>query len=195
MMNLPTDRMPEAEVALRLAFYLVGRPGSSGHADVAIDGASVRIHRSEVFPIHGFMQEHGWSLVSQHGKNDWHGAYRKQSSGIHIHSRSGIGDVVTTIGTTRVRAECKKGPLVKKPGNPEYRLLRETIGQLMTIEEVATNDRLVVAVPNTANFAKLCTSWQQRPLVKLAGIKFALVSRSGAVDGFAISGPSSTSPL
>jgi hypothetical protein len=40
--RLPQDRMPEAEVSLRLAFYLLKLPGSQGEAKVAIDGAKSR---------------------------------------------------------------------------------------------------------------------------------------------------------
>lgn len=43
MISFPTDRMPEAEVALRLVFYLLERREAVGHAEVAIDGASAKV--------------------------------------------------------------------------------------------------------------------------------------------------------
>lgn len=41
--HLPKDRMPEAEVILRLAFNLLHRSGSHGSAEVSIDGAMVAL--------------------------------------------------------------------------------------------------------------------------------------------------------
>ena len=49
--SLPKNRMPEAEVSLRLAFYLLDLPGSDGVARVGIDGAQVRVGRRRVVPI------------------------------------------------------------------------------------------------------------------------------------------------
>ena len=43
VMNLPDDRMSEAEVSLRLAFQLLTYPLSHGRAVVAIDGAQVSV--------------------------------------------------------------------------------------------------------------------------------------------------------
>ena len=42
--SLPLDRMPEAEVSLRLAFYLLDLSGNPGAAKVAIDGAQIKVH-------------------------------------------------------------------------------------------------------------------------------------------------------
>jgi hypothetical protein len=183
MVTLPLDRMPEAEVALRLAFYLLGQPTSAGHADVAVDGASVLVSQAEIFPISKFMIEGQWRLTAQSGKNAWHGLYSRGAQTLRLHSQSGIGDVVASVGSIRFRAECKKGPLVKKDGSPEYRLMRETIGQLMTVEEVAEGDRLVVAVPLTDRFRRLALQWAVRPLIAKAKINFALVGRDGKVEG------------
>src|SRR5690348_14328415 len=59
----PEDRMPEAEVALRLAEYLSEQPRFGGHVEVAIDGASVRVHDADVFDIVGYLQSNGWVAV------------------------------------------------------------------------------------------------------------------------------------
>ena len=66
---LPSCRMPEAEVSLRLAFYLLGLPGSGLSATVGIDGAHIQVHGKEVFPISSFLAAHGWSQETQRGKN------------------------------------------------------------------------------------------------------------------------------
>lgn len=55
--HLPEDRMPEAEVSLRLAFYLLALPDCHGTAEVAIDGAQIRVHGEQVFPIAAFLRE------------------------------------------------------------------------------------------------------------------------------------------
>ena len=59
--------MPEAEVSLRLAFHLLGLPGSEGVARVAIDGAQVKVGRDRIFPIAAFLAETGWTQVRQRG--------------------------------------------------------------------------------------------------------------------------------
>ena len=49
--SLPKHRVSQAEVSLRLAFYLLDLPGSDGVARVGIDGAQVRVGRRLVAPI------------------------------------------------------------------------------------------------------------------------------------------------
>jgi hypothetical protein len=62
-------------------------------------------------------------------------------------------------------------------------LLREALGQLLTIEEVTDTDVLVVAVPGTVAFRARAEAWQHRPLLKRAKIRFVLVGRDGTVEG------------
>jgi hypothetical protein len=181
---LPQDRMPEAEVSLRLAFYLLGQPGSDGMAQVAIDGAQVKLGSKVIFPIDEFLTHHGWPQTAQDGKNKWQGTYEKSGKLLIVHARSGEGDVVANVDGKRIRVECKKGPLVKKPGSPEYPILREALGQVLTMENVRPNDVLAVAVPNTNANAKLAGKWRDRPLVKRSKIRIVLVGRDGRVEGF-----------
>ncbi|MFI5301282.1 MAG: hypothetical protein ACHREM_24625 [Polyangiales bacterium] len=180
---LPDDRMAEAEVALRLAFHLVGHAQSSGRCRVAIDGAQATVHGAEVFPVSAFLATHGWMQSGQSGKNAWQGHYARGSLQLDVRAQSGLGDVVCVVNGRTVRAECKKGPLVLKKGSPEYPLVREALGQLLTIEEVSEGDLLVVAVPMTDRFRALSTRWTTRPLVKRSGIAIVLVGRTGAVEG------------
>ena len=74
---LPEDRMPEAEVSLLLAFYLLEHPDSSGLAEVTIDGAQVMVGENRIFPIADFLSGRGWTQVEQRGRNDWQGSYEK----------------------------------------------------------------------------------------------------------------------
>lgn len=176
--------MPEAEVALRLAEHLSEQPGFSGHLEVAIDGAQVRVANSDVFNIVGYLARQGWIVdrPSTSSRNAWATFYRRGPAALEIHSRSGSGDVVTTINGRRVIAECKKGPLVKRPGSPEYPLLTAALGQALLFN-AGPDDIVVAAVPDTPAFRRIADAWRQRPGVVRSGIRIALVSRTGAVSG------------
>ena len=180
---LSDDKMSEAEVSLRLAFHLLAYPASTNECVVAIDGAQVQVQGNEVFPLSDFMASSGWRMIEQVGKNEWQGRYENNGKSLIVIAQSGKGDVVASIGSRRVRAESKKGPLIRKKGSPEYPLVREAIGQLMTIEEVETNDVLVVAVPQSEAFRNLVARWRNRPLVEATDIHLALVGRDGSVEG------------
>lgn len=181
--NVPDDRMPEAEVALLLAFHLLDRPDSHGEVDVAIDGAQVRIAKDVIFPIAEFLDAHGWKQTEQAGKNPWQGSFQRGGQVLRVHSRSGVGDVVARIGEKRIRAECKKGNLIKRASNPEYGILREALGQILTVEEIHRNDIMVVAAPLAEGFMKLAAQWSQRPLMVRSKIRILLVGRDGSVMG------------
>lgn len=180
---LPVDRMPESEVALRLAFHLLALPGSSRSAEVALDGAQVEVDGEPIFPLAEFLSHAGWKQVTQNGKNDCQGTYANGALRLTIHSRSGLGDVVCQVGGRVVRAECKKGPLVKKKGSQEYPRLREALGQMLTVETLGETDVLAVAVPLSPKFKQLAALWKGRPLMKRAGITIVLVGRDGTVEG------------
>jgi len=183
-LGLQADRMPEAEVALRLAEFILSLPGSGAIASVAIDGASIRVGDAVIFDIGRFMIGTGWHQVKepQVGRNAWTGAYRRGGKTICVHSRPGEGDVVATVDGRRIVAECKKGPLIRKPGSPEYPLLTTALGQALLFE-VSADDIVVAAVPDTPVFRKLAGTWRSHPLVRRVGIRIALVARDGAVSG------------
>ena len=171
-------------MALRLAGFILSLPKSGAMASVAIDGASIKVGDAVIFDIGRFMAAIGWEPIKepQVGRNAWTGAYQRGDKTIRVHSRPGEGDVVATVDGRRIVAECKKGPLVRKPGSPEYPLLTTALGQALLFE-VSADDIVVAAVPDTFVFRKLAESWQSRPLVRRAGIRIALVARDGAVSG------------
>jgi hypothetical protein len=183
-LGLPDDRMPEAEVALRLAEFILSLPGSGAMASVAIDRASIKAGDAIIFDISRFMAGTGWEPIKepQVGRNAWTGTYRRGDKTIRVHSRPGEGDVVATIDGRRIVAECKKGPLVRKPGSPEYPLLTTALGQSLLFD-VSADDIVVAVVPDTPVFRKLAETWRERPLVRQAGIRIALVNRDGTVSG------------
>jgi hypothetical protein len=180
----PDDRMPEAEVALRLAEFILSLPGSGAMASVAIDGASITVGDAVIFDIGRFMAGTGWEPIKEPrvGRNAWTGAYRRSGKTIRMHSRPSEGDVVATIDGRRIVAKCKKGPLVRKPGGPEYPLLMTALGQALLFD-VSADDIVVAAVPDTPAFRKLAETWRSRPLVRRAGIRIVLVARDGMVSG------------
>jgi hypothetical protein len=183
-LGLPDDRMPEAEVALRLAEFILSLPSSGAMASVAVDGASIKVGDAVIFDIGRFMAATGWEQIKepQVGRNAWTGAYRRGDKTIRVHSRPGEGDVVATVNGRRIVAECKKGPLVRKLGSLEYPLLTTALGQALLFE-VSADDIVVAAVPDTPVFRRLAEAWRNRPLVRRAGIRIALVARDGAVSG------------
>ena len=186
MSDGPQLRMTEGEVAIRLAEYLLTLPGAADTVTIAIDGAVVEtVTHGRLFEIEQFLATNGWRAVRQQGKRLWHGAYSRSDKHLHISSTSGIGDVVIQIGNRRVVAECKGGPLVKKRGSQEHRILKEALGQALLWREGA-DDILLIAVPDTPWFEPLATNWGSRPLVRKVGIQIALVAPSGDVSGFSL---------
>lgn len=178
--------MSEAEVAIRLAEYLLSLPNAADQAMVAIDGAVVQTaDRGRMFEIEKFLAANRWQLGEQKGKRNWHGAYSRGGKRLNINSISGTGDVVVQIGNRRVVAECKGGPLIKKRGSQEYRILKEALGQAV-LSDGNASDLVVVAVPDTQWFRSLTEKWRKRPLVRKAGIQIVLVSGSGSVSGFTL---------
>jgi hypothetical protein len=177
--------MPEAEVSLRLAFWLVTQGRAAGPVDVAIDGAQVQVGGRTHFDLASFMSEHGYVKVG--GGSRWQGEWCQPAppASIRIHSNPGRGDVVVRLTTGRLlRAECKKGPLARSKSSQEYRLLREALGQLVTVERIEIDDLLAVAVPHTPKFVELATRWRSAPLISRLGLLILTVNQSGQVDGF-----------
>lgn len=181
---LPDDRMPEAEVTIRLVMFLIENSHTDEDVVCAIDGAQVKVGATIIFPIVEFLSSKGWSVSNQGEKWQCSYIHREYSRKIVIHSSAGEGDLVSNLneGTT-LRVESKKGPLKTRPGSQEYPLIREAIGQLMTTEHVDDNDLLAVAVPESPKFLDLAIQWRSRPLMKSAGILILTISRNDQVTG------------
>lgn len=174
--------MSEAEVSIRLALYLL-RTGLTGtDIEVAIDGAQVQTAGQVHFALQEFLAASGCT----NSDGTWQGLYRVDGSdaGIRIHSMPGRGDVVAKLASGAIlRVESKKGPLGRSRSSVEYPLLREAIGQLMTIEQVHASDVLAVAVPHSPKFSELAARWRKAPLMERLGIHLLTVSRIGEVHG------------
>ncbi len=178
------ERMPEAEVSLRLAFWLIETNRVKSDVRIAIDGAQVATGEVIHFPLIDFMKSRGWACSKP--KDRWQGNYccRSNERGIEIHSQPGVGDVVAELKNGNIlRVECKKGPLTLVNGSPEYPLLRSALGHLLTLDEVDERDVIAVAVPKNARFPQLAERWRNAPLIKRCGIRILLVGRNNQVEG------------
>ena len=178
-------RMPEAEVSLRLAIHLITSGLVKSDVEVALDGAQVKIGQNHHFDVIGFLRSLGWLAESESLR--WQGKYSNPlaAHSIVIHSHSGCGDVTATLTTGKpLVVEAKKGTISNCKSSSEYPLLREALGQLLTLEVVPENAVLAVAVPHGERFVKLAVRWRESPLVKRSGIRLLTVAQTGEVAGW-----------
>jgi hypothetical protein len=181
---LPEDKMPEAEVTLRLAIAIIEKGHAKSSVVAAIDGAQVKTGKKVHFPIVEFLNEEGWFGSDPTGR--WQCTYKneKHSQTIIVHSSAGEGDLVAELNNGyTLRVESKKGPLSRSKSSQEYPLIREAIGQLMTIKVAEAKDILAVAVPHSEKFADLAAQWRERPLMQSAGIHIVTVDRNSNIRG------------
>ena len=182
---LAKEKMSEAEVSLRLAFYLLSQDLVTSEVSVAIDGAQVRTQDLVHFPIAEFLEVSGCERSAV--ANAWQGSYiwGAGRGRIRIHSSPGQGDVVATLRSGHtLRVESKKGPLMRSKSSQEYPLMREALGQLLTISSVSEDDILAIAVPKSPKFDELAARWRKAPLIERFGIRLLTVDRENRVEGF-----------
>ncbi len=180
MTTLPEDRMPEAEVALRFAMWLLSFSGAEPRAEAGIDGSAAR-----VFPVREFLEESGWRCVEAGGRNGaspYQGAYTQEAQTIEVHARPGVGDVVASVDGQRIFGECKGGPLSRSSEGKERARLVAAVGQLVCAR-LPAEVLPVVAVPATPEFRRLAGLMLQGTMAAEAGIRIALVDRNTSVDG------------
>ena len=181
------EKMPEAEVSIHLAHFLITKGLVIGDVRVAIDGAQVQTKNTVHFPLIEFMNALGWKRNV--GTSTWQAAYRheKFTESIVVHSSPGEGDVQATLtdGSTLL-VEAKKGTLARSKSSQEYPLMREAIGQLMTLSEIPERALLAIAVPHSEKFAELASRWRKAPLIVRAGIRILTVDVDGNVDGLTL---------
>jgi hypothetical protein len=130
--ELGISRMPEAEVSLRLAFWLLERGYADSRVDVAIDGAQVRVGDTVHFDLPRFLLELDCRKLSTIDAWQCEYALASGSGTVYVHSNPACGDVVARLRTGHtLRVECKKGPLTRSPSSQEYPLIREALRQLL----------------------------------------------------------------
>ena len=180
--------MPEAEVTLRLAFWLLDHCGAGSHADIAIDGAHVKIagHNAAgkwiddkvIFGIEQFLLDA--QCVQQEPVRDWRGRYARQNRTFAIRSVQGF-DIEIDASGRRIRAECKGGPLERMQGRGTTTILAQAIGQIVACGTVSPGDELWVGVPDTKGFENAARRIARGHVFVKTGIKIALVNRTGEV--------------
>ena len=181
-----SDKMSEVEVSIRLAIYLVKSGKVDSPISIAIDGAQVKTSGTVHFAMSEFMCSQGWNVDGAPGSR-WQGVYkhREYQWSIQVHSNAGQGDVTARLRSGHMFvAESKKGPLVRARNSSEYPLIREALGQLLTMESIPDNPFLAVAIPAGERFMELAARWRNAPLVHRAGIHLLTVSQDGDVQGW-----------
>ena len=179
--------MAEAEVSLLLALHLIRSGLAQADVLVALDGAQIRVGNQQHFDVPAFLAIHGWQ-PSVPGER-WQGRYLAAGTAhaIEVHSSPGLGDVATTLADQRpLIVEAKKGSLSPSKSSAEYKLMREALGQLLTLESVPANAVLAVAVPHGERFLKLAERWRRAPLIARLGLHIVTVGIDGAVHGLRI---------
>ncbi len=180
------ESIPEAEVTLRLAFWLLDRADLQAHADIAIDGAHVRIaaHRQAgrqieertIFDIRNFLSDN--ECYPENLKDEWRGSYSRKGRSLTIKSVHGF-DVQVRCGGKDITAECKGGPLQPVKGRGAAAKLASAIGQVIVSGSNAQSEELWVAVPDSPTFENVSRRIVKSRAFSNTGIRIALVGRRG----------------
>jgi hypothetical protein len=144
----------------------------------------VRIHpdgeHGKQFPFSDWLRRRGFTLVAPTGKTSYGGTYRDAAGRqIVVQPKSGLGDVVATVGKIVISAECKGGIINTRHSGQVSRLdkgLCETVGRLMA---TPSPGRQVAVVPYTKQTLRLAT--RLAPRCRAVGIEIALVKSRGEI--------------
>lgn len=180
------NKMPEAEVTLRLAFWLLDTAPESSHADIAVDGAHVRIAPYEhagrqiaervVFDIRAFLATN--ECRPERLTDEWRGTYRRRGKTLRIRSISGF-DVQVRSGGKTIKVECKGGPLETAKGQAVANILASAIGQVICAAgSEADAEELWIAVPDAPAFENAARRLLTKRAFRNTGTHIALVGRS-----------------
>lgn len=167
------EHFPEASVMLAFALHLLGRGATE--VEMHPDGMHVRNH-----DLRGALMAAGFAHEPV-GRHAVAGRYSRNTSTITVTFVPGIGDVVATVGSEKITAECKGGVInTRHPGRQSSlrKGLCEAVGQLLG-RELLQREKHVAVVPSTATTRALASRMAQR--ANGAGIELALVSSDGAV--------------
>jgi hypothetical protein len=149
-----------------------------------VNAQDVRIHpdgeHGKQFDFAGWLKRNGFERISELGGTAYGGVYQDSAAQrITLNPKSGLGDVVATIGDRNLAAECKGGILNTRHAGQVSRLYKglcETVGMLMATPR---EGRQVAVVPRTDGTLRLAR--RLAPRCALAGIEIALVGSRGEV--------------
>lgn len=161
-----TMKKTEAEVIIGIAQYLIKEKMIEGSVQISLDG----MHK-KVYPK--------W-------KEKINGANIKENK------NPGYGDVVASfnktfankIGKKELFIECKKGSYSNSETSEEYKLMREAIGQIATIQNYDPDTLYAIAVPKSKRTSKLAEEWMKSEGIRKLGIKILLIDENDNVSGF-----------
>lgn len=171
-------RMTEAAVMLAVAQHLLGLQtagGRPGEVSLHPDG-----EHAKQFDIVGCLATLGFRRIEPKGNTLYGGVYRRGADEITVFPKSGLGDVVATVGGRQVVAECKGGTINSRHGGVLSRTrsgLSELIGQLMVLP--ADGSRQIAVRPYTPTAENLAKRLSAR--CAQAGIEIALVREDGSL--------------
>lgn len=177
--------MPEAEVILCVTFWLLDSGGPHSHADVAINGAHVRIaahtaagvavKERRVFGIKDYLLKN--YCCPRKMKDEWRGEYTRNDCTLTIASVHGF-DVHFRSAGKSIKVECKGG-LLQPTGTSASAILAAAVGQVITSDSISRSDELWVAVPDSPAFEKAGARIAENNVFQQTGIRIALVSDRG----------------
>lgn len=155
----------EAEVIIGIAKYLINQKMIEGSVQISLDG----MHKKS-YP-------------------QWNEKIKVEE--ILEKTNSGFGDVVATfnkqfsnkIGKSKLFIECKKGSYSNSKTSQEYKLMREAIGQIATVDNYDSNTLYAIAVPKSDRTVKLAEDWIKREGIKKLGLKILLIDDNDNVFG------------
>lgn len=162
-------KMTEAEVVLGLAKYLLNQNIVMGKIQFSLDG----MHK-KVFP-------------------DWEKHIREAPllGRVEENTNSGSGDLVAELNNEVIRnpernklfVECKKGTFIRTTNSAEYKLMREAIGQIATIEKLCPDTLYAIAVPKSDKTVSLAKQWIKSEGIQRLGLRILLIDQEGQVWG------------
>lgn len=170
----PLERhLTEAAVMLAMAEWFFGQ----GAKEVFIhpDG----LHMAG-FDILGWLTSRGFTRIATTGRTQTSGRFQRNDQTIIVHSRPGLGDIVTQLNGVRVEVEAKGGCLNTRHAGQLSRLrkgLHEAVGQLLGSPYAEA--RLIAAVPRHVETARVAE--RLLPRCRHIGIEIALVDADGSV--------------
>ena len=163
--------IPEILVMLAAAEWAFG----AGSEDVSIhpDG----MHFKD-FDLPNWLRNRAFVQETFTGTSNKTGRFRRGRQVLVVHSRSGLGDVIASIGTRKLEFEAKGGCINSIHAGQLSKLrkgLHEAVGQLMATPR---NDaELIAVVPSHKQTRRLAEKLARR--CRLVGIEIALVEEDG----------------
>lgn len=169
-------RMTEAAVMLAVCNHLIAKQHAQG------EPGSVSMHpdgeHAKQFDIAAYLSAQGFIRSEGLGATSYGGIYCRGPDAITVFPRSGLGDVVASVGGRKVIAECKGGVVNSTHGGVLSRTrsgLSELIGQLMVLP--VDESQQIAVRPYTKTAEALAV--RLAPRCQLAGIEIALVHEDG----------------